>query len=211
MDSTVIGTWIAAFLTIGILTFLYRDNIVYKISESIFVGVSAGYWFITLFWDNLYKKFWVVGVQQGEHLLWGGVILGVIMLFRLSRKIGWVARWPLSFIVGAVAGLYMMIYFNSNAMIQVSKTVSGVVDSIGSGAAYQIVGNILIALGVFTGLSYFYFSKEHRGAFGLSAKIGIWFIMITFGAAFGYTVMSRMSLLIGRIDFLLSDWLKLIA
>ena len=27
--------------------------------------------------------------------------------------------------------------------------------------------------------------------------------MVTFGASFGYTVMSRMSLLIGRMDFLL--------
>jgi hypothetical protein len=34
--------------------------------------------------------------------------------------------------------------------------------------------------------------------------------MITFGAAFGYTVMGRMSLLIGRLDFLLADWLHLI-
>jgi hypothetical protein len=34
--------------------------------------------------------------------------------------------------------------------------------------------------------------------------------MITFGASFGYTVMSRMSLLIGRIDFLFGDWLGMI-
>jgi hypothetical protein len=34
--------------------------------------------------------------------------------------------------------------------------------------------------------------------------------MVTFGAAFGLTVMSRMSLLIGRIDFLLRDWLHLL-
>lgn len=211
MDGTIIGTWIAAFLTLGILTFLYRDNVIYKISEAIFVGTSAGYWFITLFWDNIYRKFWVVGVEQGQWWLWGGVIFGLMMLARLSRKYGWIARWPLSFIVGAVAGLYMMLYFNSNAMIQVSTTVSGVVNAVHAGSIYQIIGNVIIAIGVFTGLSYFYFSREHKGSFGLSAKVGIWFIMVTFGAAFGYTVMSRMSLLIGRIDFLLNEWLKLVA
>jgi hypothetical protein len=57
-----------------------------------------------------------------------------------------------------------------------------------------------------TGLIYFYFSKEHRGAFGQTARIGIYFLMVTFGASFGYTVMSRMSLLIGRIDFLITEW-----
>jgi hypothetical protein len=33
--------------------------------------------------------------------------------------------------------------------------------------------------------------------------------MIAFGAAWGFTVMSRMSLLIGRVQFLLFDWLGL--
>jgi len=37
--------------------------------------------------------------------------------------------------------------------------------------------------------------------------VGIWFLMISFGASFGYTIMARLSLLIGRIRFLLDDWL----
>ena len=73
-----------------------------------------------------------------------------------------------------------------------------------------IAGKIVIAAGTFTGLIYFFFSKEHKGAFGGAAKVGIWVIMITFGASFGYTVMSRMSLLIGRMDFLFGQWLGMI-
>jgi hypothetical protein len=34
--------------------------------------------------------------------------------------------------------------------------------------------------------------------------------MITFGAAFGYTVMGRIALLAGRLEFLFDDWLWLI-
>jgi hypothetical protein len=33
--------------------------------------------------------------------------------------------------------------------------------------------------------------------------------MITFGAAFGFTVMGRITLLVGRFDFLFNDWLGL--
>ncbi|MFH2055020.1 MAG: hypothetical protein ABIJ61_03595 [bacterium] len=207
--SETLGLWIAAFLTLGILTFLYRDNPIYKICEAIFVGSSAGYWFITLFWDNLYRKFWADGVQEGNYWLWGGIILGVMMLMRLSRKVGWISRWPLSFIVGAVAGLYMMLYFRSNALTQIENTIGGFVTSTSSGDIGSIIGAAVVAIGTFAGLVYFYFSKEHKGAFGATAKVGIWFLMITFGASFGYTVMSRMSLLIGRIDFLLTEWLKL--
>jgi len=34
--------------------------------------------------------------------------------------------------------------------------------------------------------------------------------MIAFGASFGYTVMGRLSLLIGRINYLFQDWIPLI-
>jgi len=59
-------------------------------------------------------------------------------------------------------------------------------------------------------LIYFFFSKEHKGALGGVAKLGIWFLMVAFGASFGYTVMGRVSLLIGRMTFMLRDWLHVI-
>lgn len=62
---------------------------------------------------------------------------------------------------------------------------------------------------IFT-LIYFYFSKEHKGALGVGAKIGIWFMMVSFGASFGYTIMARVSLLIGRVYFLMHDWLRVV-
>ncbi len=151
--------------------------------------------------------------SEPNLMLWGGALLGVLMLLRLSSKIGWIARWPLAFIVGATAGLYMMIYFVSNAMNQVASTMRDVLSiNPDSGAIIwsDTIGSLIIVIGVVTGLIYFFFSKEHKGLFGKSAKVGVWFLMITFGAHFGYTVMSRMSLLIGRMDFLLNDWLRLI-
>ena len=60
---------------------------------------------------------------------------------------------------------------------------------------------------LFRSLIYFYFSKEHTGVLGVTARVGIWFIMVSFGAHFGYTVMARISLLIGRVYFLADQWL----
>ncbi len=210
--------WVAAFLTLGIISFLYRDNVWYKICEAVFVGISAGYWFVTYFWDNIYGKFWIGVFPPGGGartddwymLLFGGV-LGILMLLRLVPKIGWISRWPLAFIVGATAGLYLITYFASNVMVQLQDTVRPLFGAAGETVSmYDAIGNIVVAVGTFSGLIYFFFSKEHKGAFGATAKVGIFFLMITFGASFGYTVMSRMSLLIGRIDFLFTDWLGLI-
>ena len=210
------GVWLAALLTLGIFSFLYKDNPVYKACESIFVGVSAGYWAIVFFFDNIQKKFWLgVFPDNGgdpQYQLWFGAALGFLMLLRLSNKIGWISRWPLSFIVGATAGLYAILYLVSNALKQVEDTILNLLAfnaETGGLIIGETIGNFVVTIGVVSGLVYFFFSKEHKGAFGATAKVGIWFLMVTFGASFGYTVMSRMSLLIGRIDFLFSDWLHL--
>jgi hypothetical protein len=62
---------------------------------------------------------------------------------------------------------------------------------------------IIILLGVSSVLFYFFFSIEHSGLGKVVARTGIIFLMIAFGAAFGYTVMARMSLLIGRLTDLI--------
>jgi hypothetical protein len=220
--------WLAAFLTLGIFSFLYKDNPWYKLSEAIFVGVSAGYWFVVLFWDNLVGKLVegifppevlnqdgiMVPVAEPDYTLLVGGLLGLLMLFRLIPKIGWMSRWSLAFIVGATSGLWMMNYLATNIMAQTQATILPLFStSFGSGMDLiwsEIIGRLVIIVGTFTGLVYFFFSKEHTGVFGGTARVGIFFLMITFGASFGYTVMSRMSLLIGRIDFLLHDFLGMI-
>jgi hypothetical protein len=63
---------------------------------------------------------------------------------------------------------------------------------------------------VITTVVYFFFSREQKGGFKFVANIGIVYIMIGFGASFGYTVMARVSLLLGRLQFLLRDWLGVI-
>jgi len=62
--------------------------------------------------------------------------------------------------------------------------------------------NWILVFGLLTGMIYFYFSVPHTGVvFGTGARIGIWVLMIALGASFGYTVMARISLLIGRMLF----------
>ncbi len=210
MDWQTFGIWLAALMTLGIISFLYKDNVFYKAAEAIFVGISAGYWFVVFFWDSMIGKFYEQAFHptDPEFHVWIGLVLGILMLARLFNKIGWIARWPLAFVVGATAGLYMMMFFVSNAMVQVQSTIMPLYQD---GQSYwSVFNNIVIMVGVTCGLVYFFFSKKHEGVFGGAAKVGIWFLMVTFGASFGYTVMSRMSLMLGRLDFLFGTWLEML-
>lgn len=152
------------------------------------------------------------------------ILMGLLLLMRLVPKVGWLSRWPLAFIVGTFAGLNLVRYLQSDFIKQISATfVSLVVDWQGFGAFFSnlslaadgqfvaMFGNLVIFVGVMCGLVYFFFSKEHTGLFGTASRVGIWILMVTFGASFGYTVMGRISLLVGRLTFLFRDWFGIIS
>ncbi len=125
-------------------------------------------------------------------------MLGIFMLLRLVPKLGWLARWAIAYIVGMAAGLRFYGYLNSDIMEQIKSTT---VDF--SGSWFTILNGFIVIFGTLTGLLYFFFSKEHKGFIGKMSKIGIYFLMISFGASFGFAVMGRISLLIGRFNDLI--------
>ncbi len=69
------------------------------------------------------------------------------------------------------------------------------------------INQLVLLIGVFSTLIFFFFSLEHVGTVGKISRVGVFFLMVSFGASFGYTVMARVSLLIGRIQFLIHDWI----
>lgn len=201
-----VGIWIAALLTLAIYSFLYKDNPFYKVAENIFVGVSAGYWAVYLWfnfaWPNLFEP-----LIKG-HNFWYiiPVLLGFLMFTQLIPKVSWLVRLPLTFTMGVGLGLAIIAAIQGDLLPQLQATfvpLRGV-------SLFTTFSNLLLVAGVIATLIYFYFSKEHKGILGVGAQVGIWFLMIAFGASFGYTVMARVSLLIGRIYFLLHNWLGII-
>jgi hypothetical protein len=207
MNWEVIGIWLGALLSLSLYSFLYRDNPFYKFAEHLFVGMSAGYWVIYNIMNVLIPNWWenLVPSEGGIKPIWliPGV-LALFMLFRMVPKLSGYSRLPLALIVGTGAGLAMTATLQTNALAQVHGTII----SLGQGGGwFDWVSNIIMVTGVVCGLVYFFFSKPHTGVTGGAANVGITLLMVAFGASFGYTVMARISLLIGQTQFLLFDWL----
>lgn len=204
--SETIGIWLGAALTLCIFSFLYRDNPFYKFAEHLFVGISAGYW-ATLEWHNVFlPNLWEPLTQEGRLLLLVPFAFGILLFSRFTRRFSWLSRWSMALIIGIYAGIAIVGYGSGDLILQIRANLL----PLWTDSWLTSFNNILLTLGVITGLIYFFFSKEHKGALGGAAKVGVWFLMISFGASFGYTVMSRMSLLIGRIYFLLVTWLHIL-
>lgn len=197
---TTLGIWLAAFGTLAIYSFLYRDNHIYRAVEQILVGLSVGYLVVVTVKTTLWPKV-ANPVASGEAWAIVSLVLALLMLARVVPAWSWLSRWPLAIIIGAGAGVSIPALLKARVLTQL-------------GAAIGPISNINVivgAVGVTTTLAYFYFSKEHSGWFGRTARVGTWFLMVFFGATFGYTIMSRLSLLIGRTEFLLGTWLGIIS
>jgi hypothetical protein len=202
-----IGVWINAFLTLCILSFLYKDNAFFRFAESLFAGLSLGYYIglsvQNTLRPNLFNPLFHEPTQGLNLLLIVPMLLGVLLYFRYIPRVSWVARIALAVYVGYYSGVYLVQKLHGEVLPQSRDTILRVTSG-GTDALW----NLIIIVGVFSVLIYFYFSAEHKGALGRVSRVGIWFLMVSFGASFGYTVMARVSLLMGRFSFLVNTWLR---
>ena len=219
-----VGIWIGALLTLCIFSFLYRDNPFYKFAEHLFVGVSAGYFIVLRFWTVIVPNLWdplraalaghgtnparagMFAAELGDYRGWLVVpgILGLLLFTRFAGKFSWVSRWSLALIIGVFAGIKTTGFAQSDLVAQVQGSLQPLWIP---GHLGDSLNAVLFAVGIIASLLFFYYSREHKGALGVVSRLGVFFLMVSFGAGYGYTVMSRVSLLIGRFQYLLEDWL----
>jgi len=113
----------------------------------------------------------------------------------------------MAFVLGWASGVAIPAFFQTNII----KQMQGTFLTPGIFARWDVLlWAIITFVGVVCTVLYFFFSREHKGALRLASEVGIVYLMVGFGASFGYTVMARMSLLIGRFQFVLRDWLGII-
>lgn len=216
-----LGTWIAAILTLMIFSFLYKDNPFYKVAESLFAGVSIGYAFglgyQSTFLPEVYLpvKNFIFKVREGSAIGTSDVaslhvlipaLIGLCTLFPfIYPKLAWLTTLPFALVIGYGAGFNIPNTIGPSILDQMEGTVKPFYLAV-SGNNHDpmfLLWSILVLIGIFATLSYFFFSAEHKGALKYASRLGIYFVMVGFGAAFGLTVMARVSLVISRFEFLM--------
>jgi hypothetical protein len=204
----LIGVWLAALLTFMIFSFLYKDNPVFKLGEHIFLGVSIGYGWCIYYWNDIFpqavKPLFYPDAQTHQNF-WVliPIMLGLFIIVRIVPNLGWLSRISFALLGGGYAGIAVPTIISGVFLPQLASTMG----PLGPGVSGAITQAVLL-IGVFATVVFFFFSLEHRGLVGKISRLGILFLMISFGASFGYTVMARVSLLIGRFQFLINDWIQ---
>jgi hypothetical protein len=189
---------VAAFLTLAVYSFLYKDNPIYRIAEYIYIGVSVGYSIAFLYHNAIIPRV-ITPLKQGNYWVLFPTLLGLLYFARFTRRWSWLVRYPISFALGIASGLALPRTIQATIFRQIGATIIGEFN----------LGSVVMIVGVVCTLTYFFFSVEHKGVVGKVARVGIWYVMIAFGAIFGYTVMARLALFIDRVQFLLYEWIRI--
>lgn len=193
--STEIGVWVGALAALGIYSVLIKDNPFYKMVEHIFVGASAG--IAVVVGLSTFKSTAWSPMTEGDYLLIIPMLGGLLLYTRYLPSVAWLNRIPLSFLMGTSAGVAMRGAVESQIVGQVSATMISLTS----------IDAWIVFIGTVCSLSYFFLTWKTGKVTGVTSKLGRYFMMAAFGAAFGNTVMGRVSAAIGRFTFILKNWL----
>ena len=99
MDTNLVdlaGTIVAVVLTLMVFSYLLGDNLLYRLAEHIFVGVSIGYAVVVAFHAILASKLFlpmVAAIGEGDWqqlvLLVIPLVLGLLLLMKPLRLTRW--------------------------------------------------------------------------------------------------------------------------
>jgi hypothetical protein len=210
MDMTLtdaIWTSVAFILTLCIFSYLFGDNFFFRLATYLFVGVSAGYVFVLVFFQVIIPRL-IIPLQTygfGELMLFviPPLLGGTLLLTKISPRLSPLGTLPMAFLVGVGAAVAV-----GGAVF---GTIAGQIEGTASTIMVSVVEGFIVLVGTVCTLAYFQFGSAKAGQSvrrnalveGL-AKAGQVFIGITLGALFAGVYAAALTAFMERLEFLVT-------
>lgn len=211
IQSQFIWSLISFILTIMVLSYVIKDNPLFKAATYLFVGVTTGYFAVILIYQVLLPKLInpiFSGSSQELIFIALAFLLCLMLLFKFSTRFNRLGTIPMAIIVGVGAATIISGAIFGTFLPQIGSTANN----------FQLTkqGNILlgsyILIGTIITLLYFQFTiipgikitNNDSKLFRIMRNFGKVFIGITLGSIFAGVILSTLIALIERISFLIS-------
>lgn len=221
--------FIGGIATLSIFSFLFfGENKLFRFFEHIYIGIAAG--FLSIY--TIRNQLWSIVLEpmlgldivvfpdgttsKAYNAAWLLYLIpmgiGALYYTIYSKRYQWLSKIAIGFSLGAAGGLAFKAFFNEIWPQITSSFRPLVVLSEGGSINWSASAeNSLFVLILLCVMSYFFFTFRTTGVVYNRVMVsGRWLMMISFGAFFGSTVMARMSLLIERLQFLITQWFPLV-
>lgn len=213
-----IGLWVGALLTLLVFSYLLGDTPLFRLAQAVFVGVTIGYAttvavhlvLLPLLFYPLADDF-----QKNALILIPPLLGGILLLLKLRPSWGALGNIPIGFLFGVGSALAIGGALSGALLPQLGTAL---VSFSPRQNADTLVNNVILTVGTIGALLSFRFvtGGDRPAVQMLDALarrwgyVGRWFILIAFGAIFAGTAVSRISILVSRVYYLLHDVVPLV-
>jgi hypothetical protein len=217
LDAERIGVWVAAILTLAVLSAAFAENRFSRAAFALLTGLVVGYAAAlvgrAVLWPRILLV-WNDPAGQWPLLVW--FVLGLLLLARGLTAASWLGNLSLAYLVGVGVALAIGGAVLGTAVPQLMALAAGPGATTGSWPA--IANVLLVALGTggvlfrftYTGLDGDSLATRLWGGVARSwGRAGYAFILVAFGVLFASAIISLLALLAARLQFLLVDWLRI--
>jgi hypothetical protein len=201
-----LATWVAAIVTIGVWSYLAGWRRLFVLMQHLLAGLATGYLVLLAITDVLVPRLLVPLVERPNE---SALLVPALLLAGMLVGASWLPR-PAMAPVGAILVGGISAYALGGAVVgtilpQIAATLPA-----GGVASADLAGE-LISLAITTLVLLAFLHGAPRGTLTTrAATVGRWLLVGGIGGWIGFLVVSRLSLLVDRIGFLLGDWLTVL-
>jgi len=230
-SAELLGTWVAVILTLCVFSFLLGDNALYRVAEYLFVGVAVGYGAVVVLHNVIIPKSLLPVAEALSQGQWGQLFfllipltVGVLLLassFQSPKSQqawgSWLGSLGVALLLGVGTALAIGGALTGTLWPQVDATSDVTRYMTRYGPGLGLFSGLVVLVGTIGVLLYFRTSAPpYKTSRPLPSRLvqawghlGWWLLLIAFAAILATTFMSRLSILIERILFLLESVPKL--
>jgi hypothetical protein len=218
------GGILGFLLTLFIFSYILGDNPLFRLTTSLFIGVSAGFAGIVAINSVLLPRLVAPLFSNSFPLIIRGVIpliLALLLMAKLSPRISSLGSIPMAYLVGVGAAAAIGGVVLGTLFPQVNSSMNlfdlQVAIDRGINVGFFLVNGGIILVGTITSLAYFHFGARHRQNqapvrqpwIEELSQIGQLFIAITLGVFFAAVYSAALAALVERLSFLV-DFLRIL-
>jgi hypothetical protein len=199
------ATWLAVLVTLCVWSYVVGERRLLRISQLLLAGLATGYLALIAVREVLIPQLITPLTTSAAHpeLVLDLLLVAVLVAGRwLPRRL---VAIPAAVLVGGSVGYALGGAVTGTLLPQLA---AGILPTAG-GAGGELAGAIGVAITVPVLLSFLHGVPRSRFLVGVSSA-GRWLMLGGLGAWFGFLLLSRLSLLVDRVGFLLGDWLGLL-
>lgn len=213
----LIGAFLGFFFTIAVFSYILGDNFLFRIAISIFIGVAAGYAAIVAIFNVIWPQliFPILFGSQSERILAiVPFILGVLLLFKLAPRYSSLGNPVMAYLVGVGAAVIISGAVMGTIFPQVSASINTLnwrsYQAQGNTPVWSLIQGVIILISTITTMIYFQFVTGFRdfhldkqsAIFSGIISIGKIFVAVTLGAIFAGVLITSMTALVERMQYL---------